>query len=336
MPQMTISERSRAIGMLEAGTPPIQVAATFGVSRTAINKLLRKWQQHLTVERLPGTGRRPSTTAAQDLALVQEIRRDPFQSAQEAAIASGFPASVRTTRRRIAASGLKNRSAEIKEILLPRHKEARVQYATNLLQEPIVFWDNVVFMDEKTWQSTKSGKVKVYRPDNMRYDPQYVCQRPKSGRFSVHAWGWMSINGPGVIWEIDGHLTGQQYKDILENVFLPSVSIIYPNGFKMVHDNSPIHTSRVVREWIGRQQNVQLLPHPPRSPDLNPIENLWGVAQRQIENLYQAPPRDRNELWTRVENAWEDISVQFCQNSIQSMPGRLQEVIDRQGNWTNY
>lgn len=332
---MTNDERARAVGMLEAGVAARQVAATINVSHTAINKLRQKWLQLHTTERLPGTGRQKVTTEEEDRVLVERIQQHPFETAAEAKEASGFPASVRTARRRISVRGLRNRAAEIKEVLLDRHRYARIQYAEAQLHRPDDFWDNVIFVDEKTWQSTKSGKVKVYRPDNTRYDPRYVCQRPRSGRFSVHSWAWMSIAGPGVIWSIDGNLTGAQYTDILRDVMMPSVTIAHQNDFWLLQDNSPIHTSRIVRDWIGEQQ-FHVLPHPARSPDLNPIENLWGIAQRTIETLYDVPPRNRDELWDRVQNAWEQISVDCCQNTIRNMPRRLRQVLERQGNWTDF
>ncbi|KAJ8914012.1 hypothetical protein NQ315_012035 [Exocentrus adspersus] len=56
-----------------------------------------------------------------------------------------------------------------------------------------------------------------------------------SGRFSVNVWGWISVEGPGVCWQIDGRLTGENYVNILDNVMLPSVQQIFPDNFVFQH-----------------------------------------------------------------------------------------------------
>lgn len=53
----------------------------------------------------------------------------------------------------------------------------------------------------------------------------------RCGRFGVPVWAWISYEGSGVCWEIDGHLTGIQYKDILDNIMLSSVRVNHEDGF---------------------------------------------------------------------------------------------------------
>jgi transposase len=55
----------------------------------------------------------------------------------------------------------------------------------------------------------------------------------------------------------------------------PSVRRLHGDNFIFQHDNDPKHTVHVVQNYL-RNQQVEV---PPRSPDLNSIENLWAEAE---------------------------------------------------------
>jgi len=43
--------------------------------------------------------------------------------------------------------------------------------------------------------------------------------------------------------------------------------------FRLVHSNSVVHTSHVIKEWFSQHPEIEVL-CPPKSPDLNLIENV--------------------------------------------------------------
>ena len=107
------------------------------------------------------------------------------------------------------------------------------------------------------------GPVLVYRTQGERYNPQYRSTCKRSGRVSVHFWGWISHEGSGVLHRIEGHLDGLQYQHIL-NVMVTSVQILYPDDIiHLQQDHSSIHDSRVVKEWLSLQADVERLVWPP-------------------------------------------------------------------------
>jgi len=59
---------------------------------------------------------------------------------------------------------------------------------------------------------------------------------------------------------------------------------VYPDGIiHLQQDHSSTHDSRVVKEWLLRQVEVQLLDWPPRAPDMNPIEKTWSEVKRTMQ-----------------------------------------------------
>ncbi|KAF2346462.1 hypothetical protein FHG87_022782 [Trinorchestia longiramus] len=51
------------------------------------------------------------------------------------------------------------------------------------------------------------------------------------------------------------------------------------------HDNASVHNARHSKQFFD-VNNIQLLNHPPCSPDLNPIENLWGWMAKEVYKTY--------------------------------------------------
>ncbi len=69
------------------------------------------------------------------------------------------------------------------------------------------------------------------------------------------------------------------------------------------------------------------------SPDLNPIENLWGIVKRKIRNKR---PKIADELKATVKETWASIPPQQCHKLITSMPHRIEAVIKAKGAPTKY
>jgi len=74
---------------------------------------------------------------------------------------------------------------------------------------------------------------------------------------------------------------------------------------------------------------------PAQSPDLNPIEHLWGYLKRRLAD-HEFSPKRIHELWERVQVDWKGIPVEECQTLIERMPRRIEAVIKAKGGYTKY
>lgn len=198
-------------------------------------------------------------------------------------------------------------------------------------------WNEVVFTDEKVFQSTNNGHIRVYRPRRTRFNENFINNSERSGRFSVNVWAWLSYNGLGVCWIINERFNAITYMNILENIMLPSVSQHFPDhNFIYQQDNCPVHNAAIIREWFGRN-NVETLMWPSKSPDINIMENVWGLMTRKMYSI-NFRPVNRNELITFVEDTWNELSEDpdLTRNLYLSIPNRLNEVLRQNGAITKY
>ena len=64
---------------------------------------------------------------------------------------------------------------------------------------------------------------------------------------------------------------------------------------------------------------------PSNSPDINPIENLWSIRKRMVEELN---PKTEEQLIECIFDVWDNIDIELIHKLIDSVPSRLQVVIE--------
>ena len=142
-------------------------------------------------------------------------------------------------------------------------------------------------------------------------------------------WGCFCWNGVGYACKIDGRMDAQLYCSILDDDLQKSIEL-----YGLERDNDPKHTSKLAKQWF-QDHDIDVLTWPPQSPDLNPIEHLWGILKRRLA-AYEVAPKGITELWERVEAEWEKIDASVCQKLMESMPRRMEAVIRAKGGYIKY
>jgi transposase len=177
--------------------------------------------------------------------------------------------------------------------------------------------------------------------DNESLQRKHVKETVKHSGGNIKVWGSISDAGVGWLVRIEGNMNKELYLDILKddlekNIDLAAESMGQDRS-KMFfqQDNDPKHSSKLVQKYL-QTVDFTTLDHPPQSPDLNPIEHMWALVKRRL-NEYDTPPRGINELYDRVYEVWYNkITIQEVHNVINSMRHRLEAVIKAKGFWTKY
>ncbi len=120
-----------------------------------------------------------------------------------------------------------------------------------------------------------------------------------------------------------------RYIEVLTQCLLPYLRANFRRHADALfqQDGATCHTARIVKEWL-RRHNIELLTWPAKSADLSPIENLWSCLARKVE---ERQPRTAGELTTSIQEEWCSLDVGLITLLLDSLPCRVQEVIDANG-----
>ena len=97
-------------------------------------------------------------------------------------------------------------------------------------------------------------------------------------------WGSFSGFGKSSIAFIGTRLNSNGYQQVLQEHLLPYLKKFPSANHIFMQDNAAIHASRSTANWL-KENNVKTLQWLSRSPDITPIENIWGIIVRDLCRL---------------------------------------------------
>lgn len=183
------------------------------------------------------------------------------------------------------------------------------------------------FSDEKKWNLDGSDGYHYYWHD-LRKDPQLFKKRVQGGR-SIMTWGAFCANGQTELKIICGRLNSKRYQELVESTLIPFGPVFAGDNWQFQQDNAPVHVSKSTKAWFD-SKNVRVIKWPALSPDLNPIENIWGVMARMVYS--NGRQYDSIETLTiAVRDAWEEVTSEYRHSLVDGMGRRCVEVLKRNG-----
>ena len=219
--------------------------------------------------------------------------------------------SPQTVRRRLREQGAHYKHPYKAPTLSENNRIKRIDWSKRYQKHD---WYRTVFTDEKIFYlGNETGRVWIVPGgDNVR--------KTKKARFKLHIWGGISYQGKTDLHEFQGRVTSQSYQKCLSSTFMKYWhKWTYDGQWWMQQDGAPPHTSKSTMDFLKRKK-INIIDWPAQSPDLNPIENLWGWMQHEL-NKHDI--RNRQQLRDKVFQIWKEIPQQQTCNLIESMNSRL-------------
>lgn len=250
------------------------------------------------------------------------------------------PVSSRTVKRALNTQfGLSSHHARQKPFLKEVHILKRKDWAKEAAGWRKEEWGRIIWTDESSVELGESSYCPlVWRTSNEEYDRRCLVPTFKSGRSSVMVWGAIAYNwkGPLVIIPKDQRKGEDYARNILGGPLWDAYQQLSEERglVKVMEDNAPVHTCRVAKEFRV-SHGMETLPHPAQSPDMNPIEHVWGMLKKRV-NARGKIPENVEELGKVLMEEWDKISLNKINSLIDSMSNRVQELIDSEGLSTRF
>jgi len=226
---------------------------------------------------------------------------------------------------------LKRIKYKSKPLLKDCHKQAQIEFCRFNIDRG-ERWKNVVFSDEKKFNLDGPDGYQYYWHDisNTNNFLSKDCHNKKS----LMIWGAFDYFGKSMLYFFKQNINSNTYIGALESHLLPFFDSLELDEIVFQQDNARPHVSSTTLEWLERR-GIETLDWPAYSPDLNPIENLWGVlVQRVYANgrVYD----NINDLKISIKNEWERIPKNILENLVTSMKTRIFDVLLSGGSNTKY
>ena len=194
---------------------------------------------------------------------------------------------------------------------------------------------NELWSDESLFElyhSPNTQNDRIWANNSSEVTPHETIKNPPK----LMVWGMMSYSSLSDLHFVPSKQTvnAQYYvEEILEKTCLCALKRRRKTGpvnmRKMVakrseahfmQDEAPAHRANVTQEWCRRHFNHFWAKEewPGNSPDLNPIENVWGILKQSMDAM--KPAKNLNQLQNHLEKAWKEIKPEYLENIVLGMP----------------
>lgn len=241
----------------------------------------------------------------------------------EAAGALGYSLSSTTVWRRLQSMSIKYGAPISKPLLSAEQRMARLRFARMNKSRD---WSSVLFTDE--------ASIQIFTPPRKvwKLSGSKVISRVVKHPLKLHMWACFSMYGFGRIVIFSGTLNAKRMVKIYQNGLLSSAKDLFDDDWTLQEDNDPKHMSKLAKKW-KKDNSIDRMTWPSNSPDLNPMENVWRILKNKVRKRH---PQTKSQLEEAIKEEWNQLPKNLAWNLANSMPTRLNQVLQRKGDSIDY
>ncbi|KAL4501537.1 hypothetical protein ABPG72_018588 [Tetrahymena utriculariae] len=323
---LTLEERWRIVGFWQCCENQTRTAEFFEVTQSAVSKILDKWRSGLGLSDIKRSGRPSVDRNDLNDQITEYVEENRYISSQQ--IAQNLDISKVTTLKVMKEFDMKYALPKQIPILNASHIEKRYTYTKSYQGIDV---KDLIFTDESYFNIQRSKQKCWHFNNQTQYTPQSQEQ------ICLMVWAAISWEGKSQICiKPSGYkINSESYIQILKDYLSPFIQEL---NFKeqnkdrqmpylLVQDNAPCHRSLMTKEFISKL-DVILIKHPPSSPDLNAIEQVWAILKARVE---KQRPSNQEEFEFQIKKEWNLLPQHNIQNCILHYEKRLEEVYSIKG-----
>lgn len=337
MPRLSLQARRRVITLFSKGNSVRSIQKRLEeeniiVSRQTLYRLIRKFRTCAKIVDLPRRKRPRKLTSEMTEIIDNELQRNDELTAQKLMdnLKERFPdldVSIPTIKRARKQKGWVCTRPHYCQLIRDLNKRKRLLWC-HYMKNSNEMYENVIFTDECTVQLDRHSRI-CFRK---KYQRRLLKPRAKHPA-KIHIWGGISYRGATNVVMFTGNMDAPRYKQILEAGLLPFIDECYPDGHRLHQDNDPKHCSKLIENFFT-EKGVVWLRTPPESPDLNPIENIWGSLKQFLRTSFK--PHDLNSLKAGIQYFWNTLTPDICRKYINHLHKVVPKVIQVYGEPSGY
>ena len=250
------------------------------------------------------------------------------------------------------ADGLKYRHARKKGLLTKKDLKLRLAFARkvkrklnpNFWKSGIAFYlDGVGFTHKyNPADQARAQKTMVWRRANEGLKSNCTAKGSHEGTGGkvVHFIAAIAYRKGFVLCqEYHGKLNGESFANFIREHFPRLFSASSnPKGKIFLQDGDPSQNSKKAKDAMD-DVTARKFSIPPRSPDINPIENIFHLVKRKLafdaieKNIKRESPKQFTE---RVRETMKNFPIDTIDKTIESMEKRINIIIKSKGERTKY
>jgi transposase len=324
-------ERGQIKALFNQGISIRKIAQEIGRSAGLVQHCIERGPDNTPCK---STGRQ-KTLSSQDLRNIRRHASNRIVSAKQIKAELNLQVSESTAYRAMASTEYLEHRMMLKR---PRITKASRAERTTFATEHVHWmdeWNHTIFSDEKKFNLDGPDGWSSYWHD-LRKEPLIFSKRQQGGG-SVMVWLAISHQRTSPICFIEETLNSNKFIQLLSKELEPLVRDLeglYHEEIYFQQDNAPVHSSHATQDWLDNH-GITVLDWPSISPDLNPVENVFGILARRLyaENRQFSTVA---ELHAGILEAWEEVTWDDIQKTINSMHSRMIAVIAEKGGSTDY
>ena len=318
------------------------IAKHLGVTERAVQYALtteRPTPQHRKA------GRKPKLNELQVDALVDFVtssrrtRRMPYKDVAKELYPDGS-IGVDAIKKALLKRGYRRYVALRKPPLSPKNVANRLKWAEEHVNWTREQWNNIIWSDETWVVGQRHRKTRITRQPGEEILTDCIVERIR------HLKGWMfwgafcgDDKGPSLVWDKAwGSINATTYQEHTVPIIDGYVRLLKLQGkddVQFMQDGAPGHSASETRQLL-QSLGIILIFWPAFSPDLNPIETLWGLMKDWIDKHYPEPTANYDYIHERVIAAWAAIGSETLNSILDTMKERCEDVIRVKGSHTRW